>query len=369
METRLNIEELAQHAGLPLAGVAPAKPLDHMTGKLQERLSANRFTPFEELNPARHVTPDYLLPGCRSIIVIGLPYPTTFSSSPMLTGLRGKVARCAQGFDYHLILNEAGERLVELIRQATIKPFRYRILADRSPLLERELARMAGLGISGRNCSLINGIYGSHVALGTILLDLELPPGEPLEETCRGCGKCQEACPTGAFERPYILNPLRCLSYLNQASGVMPREYRPLMGTRLYGCDTCQDVCPHNRDTAAAAAASFPFFPGAPLLPPILRLTRKEFDQTIALSAAGWRGKTTLQRNAIVALGNWGNPEASAELARILREDPRPVIRLHAAWALGRLNNGTARRTLESSRQREKEPAVLEEINCALEDS
>ena len=267
-----------------------------------------------------------------------------------------------------MIVEKKAAKLVEKIEAITKKSIRQKILTDRSPLLERELARHSGLGLIGENCTLINPLYGSYVALGTILLDLAIEPDQPNEEICLKCGRCREACPTGALTEPYIIDPYRCLSYLSQASGLFPANLRTHLGNKLYGCDICQEVCPLNQEVAASPLAEFGavHFPAEPDLPALLTMTRKEFDTTIRLTAAGWRGKTTLQRNAVIALGNCKNQDVVKPLARILENDARPLIRLHAAWALGQLGGQPAEFALGKSAERDPKEAVRLEALAAL---
>ncbi len=368
-----NLPELAAAAGLKAAGIAPASPPAYLRTRLQRRLDEGRTTPFEEKELSLRLEPERLLPGCRSIVVVGMPLPFRGEEAPLPGGgPRGRVARCARGPDYHLLLASAAEQLLILLKKEIAAPLNSRILVDRSPLVERELARLAGLGWSGENCTLITPASGSYTALGTILIDKALEPDAPLQQGCSHCGSCRKACPTGALTAPNIIDPYRCLSYVTQAPGVVPAAMRPLMGNRLYGCDLCQEVCPDNRDLAAAQIgasepATFPFFPAHPLLEPILWMTRKEFTSTIGLTAAGWRGKTTLQRNAVIALGNSGDRDVVPALARLLNEDSRPLIRLHAAWALGQLGGKEARHSLDLQLHREREPAVIDELRLAAE--
>ena len=369
-----NLPELAAAAGLTQAGVAPAGPPAGLLPRLRRRTAEGRVTPFEEKDPALRLNPERLLPGCRSIVVVGLSHAgPEREEHPGEGGPRGEVARCARGPDYHLILENRAQRLLELLQKELPGPMSSRILVDRSPLVERELARLAGLGLIGENCSLITPAGGSFISLGTILLDRVLEPGEPQApaQGCRQCGLCREACPTGALLEPCVIDPYRCLSYISQAPGVIPAPMRPLMGARLYGCDRCQEVCPLNRSGAPPADRGSPgwfiFFPARPLLLPILEMTQKEFIRTVGLTSAGWRGKSILQRNAVVALGNSGDRAAVPALEHLLRCDPRPLIRLHAAWALGRLGGTRARRTLEQQLRRETDPAVTGELQQAME--
>lgn len=368
--TRDKLNEIAKSVGLSQVGISTADPLTSMQERLERRKSEGRITPFEERDPAARISPAKLLAGCRSIITIAVPYtvPETelknFSGEP-----RGIVARCAIGLDYHRVVEKKADELVSALKRAATNDFNYRILTDRSPLMERELARQSGLGIIGENCTLITQKYGSYVALGTILIDKETELSPPEDGPCRSCGKCRDACPTGALLEPYIINPLRCISYLTQAGGVFPREFRTQLGNRIYGCDACQDVCPYNHAVTLAPyqEISFPFFPAEPLLLPLLSLTRREYDLTINLTSAGWRGKTVLQRNIVLALGNSSNPDVVPHLARLLENDPRPLIRLHTAWSLGRLGGPKALFALQKSAEKDPDPDVREEALFALE--
>lgn len=361
--------EYAASLGLA-AGVAGVDPLTELQQRLEKRAADERVTPFEEKEPSLRVRPDHLLPGCRSIIVLAMPYPDGLDNiKDVAPGPRGEVARCARVYDYHLLLQQKAELLASLVCKELAAATSYRILIDRSPLVERELARLAGLGQVGENCTLITPGSGSFTALGTILLDQPLDASKPLTEGCLHCGKCRESCPTGAILSPYILDPFRCLSYLTQASGTFPHDKRRLLGPRLYGCDRCQEVCPLNNQSRLTSGREthFSLFPARPLLLPLLRITKKEFEQTIALTSAGWRGKTTLQRNAVIALGNSRMEEAVPELSMILENDPRTTLRQHAAWSLGQIGGAKARRRLELSARHEQDLSVKKEVRDALE--
>jgi len=335
------INRIGETLDLDQIGVTTADPLTSMLSPLEKRIREERLTPFEEKDLALRISPEHLLAGCQTIITLAVPYHWPAPAAPVNPeGLRGLVSRCARSIDYHLVVENKAAQLVRKIEETAKKPLRYKILADRSPLLERELARRSNLGLIGENCTLINPVYGSYVALGTILLDIASEPDLPNDKTCLKCGRCREACPTGALIEPYIINPHRCLSYLSQASGVFPAELRASLGSRLYGCD--------------------------PDLLALLRMTRKEFDTTIRLTAAGWRGKTTLQRNTVIALGNSKSRDAVKPLARILENDPRPLLRLHAVWSLGQIGGREAKFAIGKSLERDPEASVRQEALNAL---
>lgn len=370
--TRNIIKELALQAGADQVGITGAKPLLYMKERLDKRLKEKRVTSFEESDPASRLDPGRRLKKARSIITMAVPYAPPDHPDPVKGAEpAGKVARCARGLDYHGLVEELGRKVVEKLRQEIKPAFNYLILCDRSPLLERELARNSGLGVIGENCTLINPTYGSYTALGTILVDMEIEPDQAETGSCQKCGKCREACPTGALEAPYVINPNICLSYLTQVSGIFPRELRPRLGRQVYGCDICQESCPHNKGVPGSPfpEMAFSYFPAEPLLMPLLRITQKEYKSTIGLTSAGWRGKTTLQRNAVIALGNIKDPSSVRSLSALLANDPRPVIRAHAAWALGRIRTGKALFALEKSNQNDPEAGVRAEAMAALAES
>jgi epoxyqueuosine reductase len=363
------INRIGETLDLDQIGVTTADPLTSMLSPLEKRIREERLTPFEEKDLALRISPEHLLAGCQTIITLAVPYHWPAPAAPVNPeGLRGLVSRCARSIDYHLVVENKAAQLVRKIEETAKKPLRYKILADRSPLLERELARRSNLGLIGENCTLINPVYGSYVALGTILLDIASEPDLPNDKTCLKCGRCREACPTGALIEPYIINPHRCLSYLSQASGVFPAELRASLGSRLYGCDRCQEVCPLNQEVAISPLTEFGavLFPAEPDLLALLRMTRKEFDTTIRLTAAGWRGKTTLQRNTVIALGNSKNRDAVKPLARFLENDPRPLLRLHAVWSLGQIGGREAKFAIGKSLERDPEASVRQEALNAL---
>ena len=232
------MQALAAAAGLELARVTAAAPLNHLTARLLDRAKQGRVTPFEEKEPARRVNPDHLLPGCRSIIVIGLPYPAgpDEPSRADAAGPRGLVARCARGLDYHRIVAQKGESLARLLKKELAAPLRYRVLCDRSPLVERELARLAGLGRIGENCTLITPAHGSFVALGTILLD-RLEEDAPCPEAAR-LRSLPCSLPTGALTAPiFWIIPLPCLS--DPESRDRSRGIRACL-RKGFGCDRCR---------------------------------------------------------------------------------------------------------------------------------
>ncbi len=364
------LKEIALAAGPGQVGVTTAEPLNYMKERLQKRKNEKRITPFEESDYHLRLSPGHLLQGSRSIITVAVPYAAPEHQDPIITNQpAGIVARCARGLDYHNLVEAQCRRVVENLKKECGSTFKYRIMCDRSPLLERELARNSALGLIGENCTLINREYGSYTALGTILVTLELEPDQPNREYCRQCGQCRQACPTGALIEPSIINPYLCLSYLTQAPGILPRSLRPKLGRHIYGCDICQDSCPHNSAVKKSPLpeTAFAFFPAEPLLLPLLRMTQKEFKTTINLTSAGWRGKTTLQRNAIIALGNIQDPAAEHALAVILENDSRSIIRAHAAWALGRIKTGKSLFALEKSYQNDPESEVRKEAELALD--
>jgi epoxyqueuosine reductase len=250
----------------------------------------------------------------------------------------GYVSRYALGRDYHKILRRSLATLAEALQQR-IGPFGYRVCVDSAPVLEKALARDAGLGWIGKHTNLIARDAGSWFFLGEILTDLPLPVDRKASAHCGSCERCIPACPTGAIVAPYRLDARRCIAYLTiEHKSAIPVELRAAIGNRIYGCDDCQLVCPWNKFARAAAHPDFKVRNNldATALTELFRWTEGEFDERMRGSPIYRIGYERWLRNIAVALGN---APTSAEVVRALierREDPSALVREHVEWALER---------------------------------
>lgn len=284
-------------------------------------------------------------PGAVSAIVVGMSYGGRAPGGP--------VARYARGDDYHEVMRDRLRQLHARLERFVGTPVDARPYVDTAPILERDLARRAGLGWFGKNTNLINPEIGSYFFIGSLFVAMELAPSAPFEaDRCGTCTRCLAACPTDAFVAPRVLDARRCISYLTiELRGDIPEALRPLVGEWLYGCDVCQEVCPWNVKFAQELPDESPYaaremFSGrdAPTLArDLLQLTPDDFARVFRGSAMKRAKLTGLQRNATVALGNIGSSEAADALERARASDD-PLVRKHAAWALARINARTSAR-------------------------
>jgi len=285
-------------------------------------------------------------PGARSAVVVALDYGGRQPAGP--------IARYARGADYHDVMLERLDILHSDIERDLGHSVAAKAYVDTGPILERDLARRAGLGWIGKNTNLINPDCGSFFFLGALLLDLDLEPDAPFEaDRCGTCTRCLDACPTDAFVEPRVLDATRCISYLTieHRSAIAP-ELRPLMGDLVYGCDICQDVCPWNHRFARETPD-----PGlaarrenvAPHPSELLSLTEEQFHHRFSGTPVTRAKRRGLARNAAVALGNRRDPIDIPALAAALA-DPEPLVRTHAEWALEQFDTEAARSVL-SNRQ------------------
>ena len=314
---------------------------------------------------AAATAPDHILPGARSVICLAVPYATP-QSTRVRPG-RGRVSNYAWSSDYHramqrLLRDLAGE--IDAWAQAPVT----RVACDTAPLAERAYAERAGLGWIGKHTNLIDTQGGSFVFLGEIVTTLELAVDAPSKKSCGSCTRCVDVCPTGALRGDYTIDATRCISDLTQRTDAIPRALRPLVGDWIWGCDLCGDVCPPNRGKAEASGVFAPYDDetAAPNLQRLLRMRAGSFRRTLARTAMGWRGPAVLRRNAAVAIGNGLDRADVPVLIEALRTDPHPMVRGHAAWALGRIRSPGALAALRASRDVEDEASVREEIACAL---
>jgi len=370
-ETRW-ICERARAVGFDLCGVARAEAFEELA-QLPEWLERGYGGEMNYLRDPRRADPRLVVEGARSLIVVALNYnsPQPYSTEqPASTGddaPHGWISRYAWGDDYHEVLGEKLETLLAAMRAHFAEPFEARAYVDTGPVVERVAAKYAGLGWLAKNTCLINEELGSWLFLGVIVTTLELAPtlapGEPpAADLCGNCRLCLDACPTQAFDEPYVLDARRCISYLTiELCEAIPEELRAGIGRAVIGCDICQDVCPWNRKAPTTRLVAFQarLFPAkengkgkmengarsllSPELEWLASLTQQDFSEIFrgsAVKRAKWRG---LVRNACVALGNSRLARDSAAYQRVtlllsrLADADDVLIAEHARWALARL--------------------------------
>ncbi len=293
----------------------------------------------------KRTRPTLLVPGTRSIISVRLDYfPQGDEAQASVTGEFAEISRYARGRDYHKVLRQGLQRLADALA-LEFGPFSYRAFTDSAPVMEVELARLAGLGWRGKHTLLLSRT-GSWFFLGELYTDLDLDADAPETGHCGQCRACLDICPTQAFVAPYVLDARRCISYLTiEHPGSIPEALRPLMGNRIYGCDDCQAVCPWNR--FATGPGHPDFHPRQALdqtrLVDLFSWSAAEFEQRLAGSPIRRIGHERWLRNIAVALGNGPATDAALAALEQRRDDPSPVVREHVAWALGRLAGTSAR--------------------------
>ena len=412
------VKQHARECGFDLVGVSSAGEFYQDRSIALQRLRAGLMEGlpwYTEARVRRGTNPQELLPGARSIICLGLNYyqpddgqagsfedraPSHFENqriSPLAKGgsgetpFPGRVARYAWGGDYHQVIKDKMRTYVSGLSALLNIPIAARWYVDDGPMLDRAAAQRAGIGWFGKNTNILTPSHGSWVFLGQVVTDLEMEPDPPLQKSCGNCVRCIESCPTGAIVAPYVIDNARCIAYLTiENRGPIPRELRPLMQDWVFGCDICQDVCPVNlkaqpsnepafqRDGRASGAGQvFPAETGDGLGPSVrpsvslldladlLELTEGEFRTRFRRSPILRAKRIGLQRNACVALGNRKDPEAVPALCRAL-VDGAPLVRGHAAWALGQIGALEGLEALRLALKLEQEPVVQEELRDAL---
>lgn len=362
------LKELARATALQLgaADVRVAGAQDD--GALREKLRASfargdlATWPYDDTYARKAADPSQLLEGARSVICIAVPYA---SGEPATLPLQGRVSSYAWSSDYHLRVRALLQAVAATIDNAAGSSVTA-IACDTKPIAERAFAARSGLGWIGKHTNLISPSAGSFVFLGEIVTRIELPTDPPLQKTCGSCSRCIPACPTGALRGDYTIDATKCIADLTQRTDAIPRALRPLIGTWVWGCDLCQLVCPPNLGKAQAGARPSKET-STPELLRLMQLRSNEFKKTYKPSAMGWRGGAILRRNAAVALGNALDRAVVPALAEALDRDPHPLVRGHAAWALGRIGSPAALRALRARLESEREASVVEEIRLALE--
>jgi iron-sulfur cluster binding protein, putative len=345
----------SKQIGVDKIGFTTADPFTELKAQLYRQRALGFQSGFEEKDIERRTEPTLLMDGVQSIISIAMAYPKKMAVRlPNQPGhRRGAFARVSWGIDYHVILRERLQKLGEFLVN-TVPGTRYKSMVDTGELSDRAVAERAGIGWAGKNTNLITQEFGSYVYLGEMLTTIPFPPDKPAASLCGDCTICIDHCPTEALVQGGQLNSHRCIAYLTQTKQELPEKYKKAIGNRLYGCDTCQQVCPYNREVDSHFHEEMEPDPelARPLLSPLLALSNREFKETYGPLSGSWRGKKPIQRNAIIALGNYKEAAAAPELLRLLQEDPRPVIRRTVTWTLqqmwDRLQSSTREHLIQS---------------------
>ncbi len=365
--TKQEVRSFASEAGFDLVRVTTADPFADWERAVKDRIAKGLIPhtsileeePFQR--PDDWADPSRNLEGARSVVVVGMLYLVRpFAHDPDERVLRGRFARLGWR-DTFGDLYARRDRLVERLSQAGAR-------CARKPCLPNKAAMArSGIGSYGMNGVIQTREHGSWVLATTVATDVVLEPDAQLEPTCDGCRACVDACPTGAIVRPYIVDVGRCLTHVLAVAGPIPRDLRPCAGDRLNGCDACQEACAANlavQPRADDLTDPRKEWTERPSLMRLLNVSDKEYKH--AFRDLELSRPDILQRNALVALGNLKDPSAVAQVARVLK-GPNPLLRAHAAWALGSIGGTAARRALKDASLIEEDEAVVEEIDEALQ--
>jgi epoxyqueuosine reductase len=334
------IRDQARALGFEAFGVADATAPWPAGARLAEFVEHGRHgeMAWMETTLERRSHPTAMWPDARSAIVLGMNYGPTIDPMPRLEDKAGGVISVyALGDDYHEVVKKKLKALARFVVEKTSAEVK--VFVDTAPLMEKPLAQRAGLGWQGKHTNLVSRAHGSWLFLGSVLTTLDLEPDAAEDEHCGSCRACLDICPTNAFPAPFQLDARACLSYLTiEHSGPMPLEYREAMGNRIYGCDDCLAVCPWNKFAVSASEAAFHARDElkSPRLADLVTLDDASFRALFSKSPVKRIGRDRFVRNVLYAMGNSGEPTL-AEAVRPLLDDPNPVVREAAEWALARL--------------------------------
>ncbi|HBI6462628.1 TPA: tRNA epoxyqueuosine(34) reductase QueG [Listeria monocytogenes] len=363
-------EELIAYAheiGIQKIGFTTADPFLFLKERLLEAEALDLFTGFEHPVIDERVYPELIFKEPQSIIAIALAYPSKLKEAPISKkgARRGVFARASWGIDYHTVLREK-LALLETFLSERLPDVRMKSMVDTGELSDVAVAERAGIGWRGKNTLLITPEYGSWVYLGEMITNIPFEPDTPASDLCGSCNQCVKACPTGSLLGEGKMNPKICLSYLTQTKDFLDEKYREVLHNRLYGCDTCQVVCPYNRGYDFHFHDEMEPDPELvrPELKPLLHISNRAFKEQFGDMAGSWRGKKPIQRNAIIILARYKDKTAVPDLIDCLQNDPRPVIRGTAGWALRKIGGSDAEKAVEQALQTEQDEQVLQELTA-----
>jgi epoxyqueuosine reductase len=360
----------SREIGIDKIGFTTADVFGELKQRLVRQQELGYNSGFEKGSNDERTEPRRLLPEAQSIISIAVAYPSRMrKDAPKSTKeeRRGFFCRASWGMDYHDVLRDRLRKLESFIHEKVDGAIT-KLMVDTGELSDKAVAERAGIGFVGKNTILITEEYGSFVYLGELITNIPFIPDTPAEDGCGDCRICIDACPTGAIVQGGQLNAQRCIAFLTQTKDFLPDEFRTKLGNRVYGCDTCQLVCPKNKKIDFHIHPEFEPEDdiAKPKLKPMLTISNREFKETFGHIAGSWRGKKPIQRNAIIGLGHYRDTTAVQELIEVMNHDPRPVIRGTAAWSLGKIGTEVAFNAIENAMEKEKDEDVLFEMEKGL---
>lgn len=368
------IIEESKRIGIDKIGFTTADPFDDLEEKLEKQQELGHHSGFEHKVIKERIYTELIFKSPRSIISIALAYPTKMDAPPprVKGERRGEFARASWGTDYHDILRDKMNQLIAYIRREAGETVTYKPMVDTGELVDVVVAQRAGLGFIGRNGLLITEEFGSYVYLAEIITNLDFSSDTLVPFGCGDCTRCVDACPTGALLGDGRINAKQCLSYQTQTKGMMEEQFRRKMGHVIYGCDICQIVCPYNKGKNVHFHPEMEPDPESvmPKLKPLLTISNRDFKEQFGHMSGSWRGKKPLQRNAIIALGNYRDKSALPDLFRCIEEDIRPVIRGTAAWSIAKIVSARDQLViefLEEALTKEEDKEAYYEIQQAIE--
>ncbi|TYR79076.1 tRNA epoxyqueuosine(34) reductase QueG [Priestia megaterium] len=360
----------SKEIGIDKIGFASASTFDTLKDRLIMQQQLGFASGFEEPDIEKRTNPHLLVPKAKSIIAIALAYPSKMKNAPRSTKeeRRGIFCRASWGQDYHTILKDRLQKLESFLLEK-VPGSMIKSMVDTGELSDRAVAERAGIGWSGKNCAIITPEFGSYVYLGEMVTNIPFEPDTPIEDQCGTCNKCVDVCPTGALVTGGQLNSQRCIAFLTQTKGFLADEFRDKLGNRLYGCDTCQTVCPENRGKDFHFHKEMEPDPeiAKPKLKPLLTISNREFKEKFGHVSGSWRGKKPIQRNAIIALVHFKDYSAVPDLLNLVKTDVRPVIRGTAAWALGKIGDKEVLPLLLQLKAKETDEEVIKEIDKGIQ--
>lgn len=365
------LQLLGTECGFDAIGSTTADAFPEMMPVLED-YAQRGLTGYESSDISLRIQPTKWFPEAQSLIAVAIAYLTedgqrTARQHPS-HGLHGQVSVYAYGQDYHLLVRQRLEQLHHKLEELLQRDIVAVYGVDTSPLVDRRVAERAGIGWVGKNSMLYAAEYGSFVFLGTLAVNIDVEPAMAEQvNRCGTCTQCLLACPTNALIGPGKIDATRCLSYITQMKGMIPKEFRQKLGRRVWGCDTCQWACPENRGVMSSAHGEF--LPLGELVYPdlvaILHLTNRQFLRQYGHTAATWRGLPTWQRNALIALGNTKRLDALGEIVPFLQH-PRPELRASAAWACSQIDSPESQLAVLTVLESEQDEQVRQEMYWAL---